>query len=375
MKKRIGAILLLTVMLCGLMAAAAAATYGTVVGGWLRLRANPSYQATVIASYKTGSIVTILSQSGGWARVMTADYRLGYMDQRYLYIEGSTPVTPKPVTPSVTWTTVNRKAWVTSANGKGVRLRNAPVVNKYNVMGLYPVGRTVTELKVSNNGWSYILIDGKYGYMMSQFLTTGYAPWPEPPTEKPTGKPTEKPTAKPTEEPYVTPEPETLKGVALNNMSPVVGDTLKVAVTPSNFKYSVVWYRATDKVLVSTGNSYKVTDADVGSAITVRVTGSDGTVAEVSTNPVKAMFSSSAKIDTAAASSTLDASLPQTGEWLDTGVTQSGSAQEDTWWEDLAGAGSGDSSGAATGSTEDLPWFVRQTLEEGEGTVAVQPVP
>ena len=145
MKKRIGAILLLTAMLCGLMAAASAATYGTVVGGWLRLRANPSYQATVIASYKTGSIVTILSQSGGWARVMTSDYRLGYMDRRYLYVEGSTPVTPKPVS----WTTVNRKAWVTSANGKGVRLRSAPVVNKHNVMGLYPVGRTVMELKVS----------------------------------------------------------------------------------------------------------------------------------------------------------------------------------------------------------------------------------
>ena len=89
MRKRIAAALLLTVMLCSLLAVTAfAATYGTVVGGWLRLRANPSYDATVIASYPNGSVVTILSQSGGWARVMTGDYRLGYMDQRYLYIDG-----------------------------------------------------------------------------------------------------------------------------------------------------------------------------------------------------------------------------------------------------------------------------------------------
>ena len=123
MRKRIAAALLLTVMLCSLMAATAlAATYGTVVGGWLRLRANPSYDATVIASYPNGSVVTILSQSGGWARVMTGDYRLGYMDQRYLYIDGG-GYTPVPVPTSVprTWTTVNRTAWITSGNGRDVR--------------------------------------------------------------------------------------------------------------------------------------------------------------------------------------------------------------------------------------------------------------
>ena len=147
MMKRWIALLLLAVMLCGLWAVpASAATYATVVGGWLRLRVNPSYDAVIITSYKSGSVVTVISQSAGWARVLTSDYRLGYMDTHYLLMEGGTPPSPSTPVPSTrTWTTVNRVAYVTSQNGKGVRLRSAPEVNKYNVMGLYPVGRTVTQ--------------------------------------------------------------------------------------------------------------------------------------------------------------------------------------------------------------------------------------
>ena len=288
MKKRITAALLLAAILCSLLAvSAAAATYATVVGGWLRLRSYPSYEGTIITSYKTGTVVTVLSNSKGWARVMTPDYRLGYMDQRYLLYEGHHPApAPAPKPHYRTWTTVNRTAWVTSQNGKGVRLRNAPEVNKSNVMGLYPVGRTVKELKVSNDGWSYIHIDSKYGYMMSKFLTTGGVVPPVPtgkppkPTEKPTGKPTGKPTAEPSE--------EGISGVQLNITNPKSGDTLKLTVKPSGAKYSVVWYQADTKVLLSTGKSYTVSDDDVGHAITVRVTGSDGTVAEVSTGKVTA---------------------------------------------------------------------------------------
>ena len=160
---------------------ASAAVYGTVRGGWLRLRAQPSYKAYVITSYPTGTVVTILSQSGGWCQVVTPDQRLGYMDQRYLNISGSsTPSYVSPTYPtyptSGSWYDVNYTAYVTSANGKGVRLRRNPVVNSYNVLGLYPVGRKVTVLKRSNTGWSYIRIGSQEGYMMSQYLTTSYYP-------------------------------------------------------------------------------------------------------------------------------------------------------------------------------------------------------
>ena len=183
--KRLFSFTLAVILVCLLwVSPASAAKYGTVRGGWLRLRAQPSYQAYVITSYPNGTVVTILSQSGGWCQVITPDQRLGYMDQRYLNISGSASpgyiVPTRPVYPtyptSGSWYDVNYTAYVTSANGKGVRLRRNPVVNSYNVLGLYPVGRRLTVLKRSNSGWSYVRIGSQEGYMMSQYITTSYSP-------------------------------------------------------------------------------------------------------------------------------------------------------------------------------------------------------
>ena len=180
--KRMLSFVIALVLLCVIWTVpASAAVYGTVRGGWLRLRAQPNYQAYVITSYPTGTVVTVLSQSGGWCQVVTPDKRLGYMDQRYLTISGSsTPGYVSPTYPTYPtsggWYDVNYTAYVTSQNGKGVRLRRTPVVNSYNVLGLYPVGRRLTVLKRSNSGWSYVRIGSQEGYMMSQFITTSYSP-------------------------------------------------------------------------------------------------------------------------------------------------------------------------------------------------------
>ena len=195
MKKRLISLGLLFVLLSALWTPvpASASTYATVRGGWLRLRAEPSYSAYVITSYPTGTVVEVVSQAGGWCQVVTPDRRLGYMDQRYLTMGGSyypvvtaTPV--YPVYPVAGWYDVNRTGYVTSQNGKGVRLRREPVVNGYNVIGLYPVGRKVTVLKASDIGWSYIRVGSQEGYMMSQYIAWSYpggytaAPGPATPT-------------------------------------------------------------------------------------------------------------------------------------------------------------------------------------------------
>ena len=83
-KRRITAALCLMILCCAWAATAAAATYGTVFGGWLRLRANPSYSAAIITSYPNGSVVTVLSRSNGWCRVLTSDYRYGYMGHQQI---------------------------------------------------------------------------------------------------------------------------------------------------------------------------------------------------------------------------------------------------------------------------------------------------
>lgn len=253
MKKKLTAILILTVLICGTVVPALAASYATVVGGWLRLRANPGYNAVVLASYPTGTVVTVLSRSNGWTRVITPDYRVGYMDSRYLS-NGSAPQ-PAPQPGHRTWTDINQRAYVTSQNGRGVRLRSAPVVNSYNVLGLYPVGRTVTEIRRSNDGWSYIRIDGRYGYMMTQFLTTSGGG-----------------SVIPTPGGGGSSSSRAIKSVQLNNVLPEVGDILKPVVEPSKAEYTVVWYNDQNKLLATT-KQYEVKPGDVGRQIYARVMG------------------------------------------------------------------------------------------------------
>lgn len=94
-------------------AAQAASQTGTVKGGWLRLRATASMTAETLASYPTGTTVTILSSSGNWYKVRTADNLVGYMLATYLTVSsGSTATTPSG-------TTDGSAAYVTSKNGKG----------------------------------------------------------------------------------------------------------------------------------------------------------------------------------------------------------------------------------------------------------------
>ena len=77
-------------------AAQAASTTATVKGGWLRLRAQPSFDAVTITSYYSGTVVTVLGTSGKWYQVTTPDGRSGYMYGDYLTVNtgssgGGTP--------------------------------------------------------------------------------------------------------------------------------------------------------------------------------------------------------------------------------------------------------------------------------------------
>lgn len=60
--------------------------------------------------------------------------------------------------------------YVTSSNGGGVNLRSSPSKGN-NVIGFYEVG-TKGGMITPGITWSLISIDGKEGYMMTQFLTT-----------------------------------------------------------------------------------------------------------------------------------------------------------------------------------------------------------
>ncbi len=159
--KRFLAILLAATLLLSLAPATsmAATQYATVIGGWLRLRAEPNFSATTITSYYTGTQVKVLGTSGSWYRVETPDNRTGYMYGSYLSFNGGGGGGGEGT------------AVVTSHNGYGVRLRTGPGTG-YRIIKVYPVGTPATVLQ-RGSYWSKLNIAGTVGYMMNQFLNFG----------------------------------------------------------------------------------------------------------------------------------------------------------------------------------------------------------
>ena len=230
MKKRLIRLILILGILTVVFTASCAYADETakVKGGWLILRDAPGYDGRVLASYPTGTVVTILKKSGSWYRVKTPDRLQGYMLGKYLSFDASGRIKDgctayvtannkynvnlrsgagtgyraiasyakgtkvKVVHSGSTWCYIrigavegfmmtrylttkepapapSTKAYVTSSNGLGVALRKGPGKN-YSVLKNYPVG---TEVKILSKGstWSQIKIGSVTGYMMTRYLT------------------------------------------------------------------------------------------------------------------------------------------------------------------------------------------------------------
>lgn len=165
--KSIAALCLTLILLLGVVPAQQAEADNLtmkVKGGWLRLRDEASFSGDTISSYYTGTTVTVLNTKGAWYYVRTPDGKVGYMYGSYL--TGSTS--------SSTGSSQSVTAYVTSSNGKGVRMRSGPGTS-YGVIRLYDVGTKVTIL-TAGTYWHYISVDGQKGYMMADYLTTSYTP-------------------------------------------------------------------------------------------------------------------------------------------------------------------------------------------------------
>ena len=343
--KRFLAVLLVAVMLLSVLPAASmAASYATVVGGWLRLRSAPNFSASTITSYYTGTQVQILGSSGGWYKVQTPDGRTGYMYGDYLRLGGSIPS--------------EGTAYVTSYNGYGVRLRTGPGTG-YRIIRTYAVGTPVTVLE-RGTYWSHISIGGTVGYMMSQFLhfgsdypddsnvlcyatiwsSNGYgvrlrtgpsksyskigvysvgtkvavlqkgAVWDRIRVGSRVGWMMN--------EFLIYHENNEVTSVTLNNYMPVVGSVLSMqAVAPNGATVSYEWL--VGGVLKSTNSTYTVDSNDVGKTIQLRVTGTGsykGTVTSAATNAVVS--------NTVLTGVTLNTTAPVVGDVMSASITPAG---------------------------------------------------
>ena len=373
----LAALLTLTVAL-SFVPAAQASSVAYVVGGWLRMRSAPSFDATTIASYNTGTAVTVLGVSGAWYFCQAPNGRTGYMYSAYLTFNAPTPVTPTgntrayvwaangrdvrlregpglsygvlgtysvgtsvtilsrgtywhyirvgrqtgymmaqylsdtpgsapvtpvtpdpvtPVTPSAGYT-----AWVTSANGRKVNLREG-AGKSFRSLGLYAVGTQVTVLSHGST-WDYIQIGSVTGYMMNQYLTTSYTPTPP-----------------------VT--PVTITSVAVSTTTPAVGQTLSAVVQPGGAAFSCRWYNNYG-TLLSNATTYTVRDGDVGYCLMVQVTGTGSTTGSA-VSPYTSQVVYGGPVTTPLTGVTLSASAPTVGQTITASAQPAGATATYVW--------------------------------------------
>ena len=363
--KRLTAMLLTLALVFSLMAvpAAHAATYATatVKGGWLRLRAEPSLWAETISAYYTGTNVTILGGSGQWYHVSTPDGKTGYMHSDYLTITGS--ITGGQLDE-------NTQAYVTSQNGKSVRMRTGPSTS-YSIIASYPVGTPVTIL-ISGDDWCKVRINGRTGYMMTEFLTTtgsgsavtgatayvtsanglsvnvrsgpgkmygaiaSYAvgtkvsvlewgkTWSKIRVNNVTGYMMT--------EFLTTSAPSVVTGVVLSDSSVWPGETIYATVVPSGASVTYEWLN--DKgARLGSGSSYTVQSGDAGRRIRVRVTGKGGSTGTATSGWATVQGSVTPNVYTLSSVSISD-TTPAVGQVLTATILPAGATANITWFRD-----------------------------------------
>lgn len=119
------------------------------------MRSSASSGASVVATLKKGSYITLMEKNGSWWRVEYAEGRYGYCHADYITIVQGTPVT------------------VTTQSG-ALNVRSGAGTS-YGKVGTLYKGEVVLFLKASN-GWSRVLYDGtKTGWVSSQYLSNYYS--------------------------------------------------------------------------------------------------------------------------------------------------------------------------------------------------------
>jgi N-acetylmuramoyl-L-alanine amidase len=120
----------------------------------LNLRKGPSTNTAVVGKLKNNTIVTVLSETNGWAHIR-ANGKEGYVSSQYL-------VNNATVTPPA----VNKNMQVSVSTRLNVRTSpstSAAIVTKLS-------NGAIVNVKSTSNGWSHITVNGKEGYVSSQYL-------------------------------------------------------------------------------------------------------------------------------------------------------------------------------------------------------------
>lgn len=153
MKKLAGITAAAALSLAPMMAMAEAAPYALVKGGALNLRETASLTAKVLGQYPTGTLVEIVESGSEWHKVEVGG-KTGYMMAKYLSTDSSATT-----------------ATVRTNTGIGLNLREEPSMDG-NIITSYKPGTKVT-VQQKGKHWSRVSVEGKEGFMATQYLHFG----------------------------------------------------------------------------------------------------------------------------------------------------------------------------------------------------------
>ena len=159
------------------------ATVTTANGGSLRLRQGPGTGYSSITNVKNGTYVMVLQKGNGWWKV-TVDGKVGYMDVTHLtdgiVRKGTSSGSSSSGSSSSSGgnsssgsnSSVGSGAYAVVSNpGKNQKLYlRASASKSSRALGSYGNGTRVTLLEAGSQ-WCKVKVDGKTGYMMTDYLT------------------------------------------------------------------------------------------------------------------------------------------------------------------------------------------------------------
>lgn len=335
----------------------------TVKGGWLRLRSDASYLSETLASYYTGTQVTVIGTSGDWYYVQTPDGLYGFMHGNYL-----------TVTASSGSSTTAKTAYVYAANGKAVRMRSGPSTD-YGVIGSYNVGTQLTIL-ISGSDWSKVRIGNTTGYMMTKFISYTQSTTPSTPSTTYTayvtasnGKPVRMRSGADSNYGVIctysvgvqvtvleygktwckirvnnrtgymmtqfltTTAPTSITAATISATSVWPGQTLSVSVAPTGANVTYEWKNASG-TLLSTGSTYTVKNSDAGTRIRVQVKGANGTIGSATSAWATVQGNGSVGVAYQLTSLTLNTTTATVGTTLTATLSPSGATANIYWYLD-----------------------------------------
>lgn len=126
---------------------------GSVIGTSVRMRSGPSTDYDILGTYSNGVKLNVLGSENGWYKV-SYNGKTGYIKADYVR------VTPDSATTSTDGT----------VTGSDVRLRLGPSTS-YSIVGTYPKG-TAVKISGTSGNWYEVSINGTYGYMSKDFVST-----------------------------------------------------------------------------------------------------------------------------------------------------------------------------------------------------------